>query len=619
MTLSPEVLASLADCPLDWELLPLNGSKQPVDPETGQLMAKWTECGTDLDGITAVADSPHVLAVGLLLGPQSGGVLAVDFDGPSAAGKFREIYGRDPEELRGTIGVTSGRPKRGCLFLNVEGRDCWPLLKGRVAWPDADGNTCLELRWDRHFQVIAGAHPKTSGYRWWTSPTDKPLPSPAPDWLLEPLIREDRQIEPYVPKPGDGERALAMLACLPPAEFEPYDRWLEIGMALASVDPGLLSAWVEWSRGMSNFDAAECLAKWQTFKGGGITIATLHHHAKRYDYQPAAGAEGVLNVGKMPPAETAAAEGVCDVGKIDSPRWIVRDFLARGLMILAAEMGSGKSTLVYHCLESIQIGTPFLDQFPTTQARCLCIQGDEPEATARDKFHRMGITPAFDIQYREPQPLNLDWLEQLIASGNYDVIAADSIGSLLSSDDLEVTEQGMARVIYRLNKAFVDNGVAGVFTHHLNKPTDRMLRKAVTHHDFQGVHNLLSACTDIWSICRSPSEPDSFDLACHGKRYCRRGTIHTLQGFEEDFSWLLRSTSDGLLPQERLHLEQLIINNFADDPTPLTLDQLAQRFDYSKEHARRVALDLFDDKRIGRTSLPPSGRGRPKYVYGPAA
>ena len=43
------------------------------------------------------------------------------------------------------------------------------------------------------------------------------------------------------------------------------------------------------------------------------------------------------------PIEPAGVGGGGDVGKID---WVIRDFLARGsLVLLAAEMGSGKSTL----------------------------------------------------------------------------------------------------------------------------------------------------------------------------------------------------------------------------------------------------------------------------------
>jgi hypothetical protein len=619
MTLSPEVLASLADCPLDWELLPLNGSKRPVDPETGQLLSNWSTCGTDVEGITAIAGSTHVKAVGLLLGPQSGGVLAVDFDGVQSFPKFCEVFGHQPEELPPSMAVTSGREQRCCLFFAVD-REYWPLLKGREVWSDANDKTCLELRWTGHQQVIAGAHPETAGYSWVISPSLIPLPPPAPDWLLEPLVRKERQVEPYVPVDGDAERALEMLACLPPADFQSYDRWLEVGMALHSVDPGLLSAWVDWSRGMDTFEETECLLKWESFKGGGVTIATLHHHAKAYGYRSTPKGGGVPDVGKIPEPDFAAAEGGPDVGKITNPRWVIRDFLARGLMVLGAEMGSGKTSLIYHCCESVQQGTLFLDQLPTTQGRCLVIQGDEPEADARDKFHLMGIAPSFEIVFRDVGQLDLKWLEQMITSGRYDVICVDSIGSLLASDDLEVTDQGMSRVIYPLNRLFVDHGVAGIFTHHLNKPKDGMLRKTVTHHDFGGCHNILSAVTDLWSICHLPDKVDSFDLRCHGKRKCRKGTVFHLTGDEEDYSWILASTSDGLLPQERLHLEKLILHHFNNDPTPLHLEQLAQALGTSYEHTRRVALDLFtDNERITRSKVQSGGRGRPKYLYRPAA
>jgi hypothetical protein len=52
-------------------------------------------------------------------------------------------------------------------------------------------------------------------------------------------------------------------------------------MACHSVSAGLLSAWVEWSRGCNNFDEEECMAKWQSFKSSGTTIGTLHYLADR--------------------------------------------------------------------------------------------------------------------------------------------------------------------------------------------------------------------------------------------------------------------------------------------------------------------------------------------------
>ena len=73
-----------------------------------------------------------------------------------------------------------------------------------------------------------------------------------------------------------------------------------------------------------------------------------------------------------------AKGGGVDVGKID---WVIPDFLARGaLVLLAAEMGSGKSTLIYRAAEAIYEGLLFLDQLPTKKGEILFAQGYEPKA-----------------------------------------------------------------------------------------------------------------------------------------------------------------------------------------------------------------------------------------------
>ena len=85
-------------------------------------MTAWqNQDGYDIDDLDALNGNGHqVKAVGLMLGPKSGGILAVDFDGPPAAGKFEEVYGRHPQELPETIGVTSGKEKRGQLLFLVD-------------------------------------------------------------------------------------------------------------------------------------------------------------------------------------------------------------------------------------------------------------------------------------------------------------------------------------------------------------------------------------------------------------------------------------------------------------------------------------------------------------------
>ncbi|MFM7455958.1 MAG: bifunctional DNA primase/polymerase, partial [Vulcanococcus sp.] len=67
-------------------------------------------------------------AVGVLLGEKSGGLLAIDFDGPGSEEKFIEKFGRPSEELPQTITWRSGRTNRRQMAFVVD-REYWPLLK----------------------------------------------------------------------------------------------------------------------------------------------------------------------------------------------------------------------------------------------------------------------------------------------------------------------------------------------------------------------------------------------------------------------------------------------------------------------------------------------------------
>ena len=54
---------------------------------------------------------------------------------------------------------------------------------------------------------------------------------------------------------------------------------------------------------------------------------------------------------------------------------MIRDFLARGsLVLLAAEMGSGKSTLIYQAAEAINEDNLFLNQLQQKKDEFLDIQ-----------------------------------------------------------------------------------------------------------------------------------------------------------------------------------------------------------------------------------------------------
>jgi hypothetical protein len=328
MTLTPELLAELQAVDSDWRLIPCDGMKRPVNPATGEPQTNWAHHTYDADGIAELADSSFVRAVGLVLGEASG-CIAVDFDGTGAVAHFRQVFGRPWTDLPATVAWSSGLPNRRQLAFRVS-PDAWPHLRGRRVWRNDAGRTMLELRGSGHQSVITGAHPDTSGYRWidGRSPAEQQV-ADAPDWLLEPLLKgaaEPAAADHEPSTDADVPRALELLAHIPPRDD--YDTWLRVGMALHSVSAGLLSDWVNWSRGCSNFDQDECLAKWQSFKSSGTTIGTLHYLADtlggfRYRRPPSEHAPP----GKAPrgSAEAAAADPT------EPPPATYRDLLATTL------------------------------------------------------------------------------------------------------------------------------------------------------------------------------------------------------------------------------------------------------------------------------------------------
>lgn len=280
--LSAAILQSLEALDSDWRLIPCDDRKRPINPSTGLPQADWAQHTYDADSFAAVANSPHVHAIGLVLGPASG-TIAIDFDGNGSVATFKETYGRPYSDLPKTIAWSSGRPNRRQLAYRVP-LEYHGYLRNRRFWK-RDGRTVLELRWAGHQSVIAGAHPDTAGYHWLPgqSPDDINL-ADAPDWLLEPLFKkpDESATSDYTPTADDVNRAITLISHIQPRDD--YTSWLSIGMALHSVDPGLLTNWVEWSKGCSTFDEAECLAKWSSFKGSGVTIGTLHYYAEQDGY-----------------------------------------------------------------------------------------------------------------------------------------------------------------------------------------------------------------------------------------------------------------------------------------------------------------------------------------------
>jgi hypothetical protein len=313
--ISPQRLREeLVFLPADWRLVRVGPDKRPIG-------AKWqSEPGLSPDEAIELEEMPP--AFGLLSGPQSG-CIVLDLDGEGWAEDFRERTGHDVEDLPPTIAWTSGKPGRSGRAFAVD-QEWWGYLANRRPFVSTAGETLWELRGDRHQAVIIGAHPETGSYRWLEgcSPADSPDPAEAPDWLLEMLaVQEIAEAPPVVISDGDAERAVAMLDCIPASAYCSYDGWLRVGMALHSVDEGLLSAWVEWSRGMDSFDEDECLRKWQTFgksnRGRPATIRSLHYLAKQNGYKEPKRKKAAKKVGSSgaPVAGTGSGGGASSVAR----------------------------------------------------------------------------------------------------------------------------------------------------------------------------------------------------------------------------------------------------------------------------------------------------------------
>ncbi len=305
-------------------------------------------------------------------------------------------------------------------------------------------------------------------------------------------------------------------------------------------------------------------------------------------------------------------------GEVGKTSWLIPGFLHRGAVLyLAAEAGSGKSTLLYRAAEAITTGGLFLDQLPAVQGRVLVLQGDEPAADAVAKFRLMSLAAAFDIAYIDP-PLDIGWIEQLIASRDYDAIVLDSATTLLATDDREVTDQSFARRLYHLGRAFSEHQVSGLIAAHLNKPCDGQIRKTITRHDIAGVAAIGAAVTDIWGLWRDPKPqwPDHYSLLCLGKRYCKTGALWHLEGSQEDYSWGLRQVADGLLPQEQFTVQERILDHLRSGGEPQPCDAIARAVGTAYEVARRCCIDLFAAGLIQRYQHSTGKQGRPVYLYG---
>ena len=269
------IVDQLSSIPDSWALVAVGNDKRPYQPE-------WQKNPLSKRQVEAELASGRAVAVGVLAGPPSGGLLFVDHDGLGASEVLQSL-GTSLRELPKSWAVTSGRDGRLQIIYQVP-HGFWDQIKTTKLRSNIKGEQ-LELRWTGCQSVVLGKHPMTGSYRWLKdrSPSDLPL-AEAPSILLQQMQRTPEP-PPLIHAPNpieDADRARTYLDRIPSTLADDYDEWVKVGMALHSVgDDSLLKDWIQWSGGSGKFKAGECEHKWSTFKSdsGGIGLGTLYHLA----------------------------------------------------------------------------------------------------------------------------------------------------------------------------------------------------------------------------------------------------------------------------------------------------------------------------------------------------
>jgi hypothetical protein len=151
--------------------------------------------------------------LGVLLGPKSAGVVALDFDGATAWTWFEETFGIDVlEQIIDTVAWTSGKDFRCQMAFSVP-EDYWPLLRTqKIPTGDHEG---FEFRWDRTQSILPPSRLADGRqYTWINSPSTTDLLALPENiliwWVLKCNPEPVKATTIYSPTTVDGDEVVAI-------------------------------------------------------------------------------------------------------------------------------------------------------------------------------------------------------------------------------------------------------------------------------------------------------------------------------------------------------------------------------------------------------------------------
>ncbi len=240
----------------------------------------------------ALKQWPNIHAGNIGLYPGASGLLIIDVDvkthkdgtpgvGVETMKELQSKYGKLPETF--TVKTPSGgwhfyyqKPDIDHVGNNSIGKDIDIRCDGGYVL--TPGCYVIDPRYEGYYEVIRdkpiAALPDT-----WVE-LFKPKPKHAPQSPLQPASGTFKgSMGDYGPaNRADVQEALAYI----PADL-PYDEWVKVLAALK--DAGFDDLAHEWSAKSPQYDPAEVERKLASFKGVGVTIATVFHYAKETGYK----------------------------------------------------------------------------------------------------------------------------------------------------------------------------------------------------------------------------------------------------------------------------------------------------------------------------------------------
>ncbi len=305
-------------------------------------------------------------------------------------------------------------------------------------------------------------------------------------------------------------------------------------------------------------------------------------------------------------------------------------------VLLAADGGTGKSTLGYEIAEAISNGGKLFGQLQAQQGRVLIYQCDEPPVDADTKADVMDLSldeANHEIQW-DFNPSMVPDMEQKIIKEKWDLVILDSFTKIFGQgSDMNTPEVGL--YVYELNKVASRTGATILLPHHLNRNQAQKnkkqdgdkenFRRDVSKDDLYGSVFIFNGCSDVWGLWIAGKHEGQ--KLFHMKYLKTRSMIapsnhlYQFKGNDETLRYEMILKSDGDIDDAETIEKAVLILLKQHIGEKFSINQIYQKIPKcrdSKDYLGQVVSRIYrnrDVTGVGRCRSPHQTGGRPSFLY----